>query len=92
MYIYFIVEPILSNITWSTIQPIPNNNNLEVIFIKSNEISNDTKLPLVVLPHGGPHVVITPDISLYTTTLVSLGYAVALGILFHVLFIYIYIL
>ncbi|CAG8571800.1 13355_t:CDS:10 [Funneliformis mosseae] len=71
------VEPILSNITWSTIQPVPNNNNLEVIFIRPNEISEGTKLPLLVFPHGGPHSVTTPDIRLYITTLVSLGYAVA---------------
>jgi acylaminoacyl-peptidase len=72
----------LSKVTWSLIQPISDNNNLEVIHIKPNEISEHKKPPLIVLPHGGPHGVITTEISLYVTTLVSLGYVVAIGILY----------
>ncbi|GBC00833.1 hypothetical protein RclHR1_03990010 [Rhizophagus clarus] len=72
------VEPILSKVAWSIIQPIPDNNNLEVIYVRPNEVSNHKKPPLIVLPHGGPHGVITTDISLYTATLASLGYAIAL--------------
>ncbi|RIA82999.1 Alpha/Beta hydrolase protein [Glomus cerebriforme] len=72
------VNPILSKITWSIIKPIPKNDNLEVIFIKPNETSKDEKPPLIVLPHGGPHGVITTDISLYNATFISLGYTIAI--------------
>ncbi|RGB38280.1 Alpha/Beta hydrolase protein [Rhizophagus diaphanus] len=72
------VEPNLSKITWSIIQPIPDNKNLEVIYVKPNETSEHKKPPLIVCPHGGPHGVITADISITVTTLISLGYVVAM--------------
>lgn len=80
IYVFCIVEPILSKITWSIIQPIPDNKNLEVIYVKPTETFEHKKPPLIVYPHGGPHGVITADISLYITTLISLGYVVAIGI------------
>ena len=82
---FYVVEPNLSKVTWSFIRPIPNNNNLEVIFLRPKETSKDEKPPLVVIPHGGPHSMVTTNISLTYTTLVSLGYAVAAGILQYVI-------
>nr|CAG8641211.1 889_t:CDS:10 [Entrophospora candida] len=72
------VEPILSNISWSIIQPDETNPNLELIYLKPKNVTND-KIPLIVVPHGGPHSVSVLGVDLYNTILVSLGYAVIKG-------------
>ncbi|CAJ0910216.1 459_t:CDS:10 [Entrophospora sp. SA101] len=72
------VEPILSNISWSIIQPDETNPNLELIYLKPKNVTND-KIPLIVIPHGGPHSVSVLGVDLYNTILVSLGYAVIKG-------------
>jgi len=82
-YYYYLllllVEPILSEISWSIIQPDKANPNLEFIFLKPKNVTSD-KLPLIVVPHGGPHSVSTLGVELYSSVLVSLGYAIIGGI------------
>lgn len=39
-------------------------------------VKGDTKPPLVVFPHGGPHVAFTSEFSLYTACLCKLGFSI----------------
>jgi len=45
-------------------------------------VKGDTKPPLIVFPHGGPHVAFTSEFSLYTACLCKLGFSILNGKVF----------
>lgn len=42
-------------------------------------LKEDTKAPLIVFPHGGPHVAFTSEFALYSACLCKLGFSVLNG-------------
>jgi acylaminoacyl-peptidase len=80
--------------SWSIINKIPGQlESLEAILVephKSNSAAQQNtavsgvKPPLVIFPHGGPHSGFAAEFSVLSLVLVSLGFAVACGKLFHI--------
>ncbi|CAN9515559.1 unnamed protein product [Ophioblennius macclurei] len=77
----------LPDIDWQimTFNPPPDQDNsqypgldFEALLIKPKEVKEDVKLPLVVIPHGGPHSVIVADWLLSCSVLCRMGFAVLL--------------
>uniref|UniRef100_A0A672IT22 Acylamino-acid-releasing enzyme n=1 Tax=Salarias fasciatus TaxID=181472 RepID=A0A672IT22_SALFA len=50
----------------------------EALLIKPKEVKDDVKLPLIVIPHGGPHSVIAADWLMSCSVLCRMGFAVLL--------------
>uniref|UniRef100_A0A3Q3BLE7 Acylamino-acid-releasing enzyme n=1 Tax=Kryptolebias marmoratus TaxID=37003 RepID=A0A3Q3BLE7_KRYMA len=48
----------------------------EGLLLKPKEVKGDTKLPLIVIPHGGPHTVIVAEWLLSPSVLCRMGFAV----------------
>ncbi|XP_013924465.1 PREDICTED: acylamino-acid-releasing enzyme-like [Thamnophis sirtalis] len=77
----------IQGISWDVhiLQPSPDQDNpqyrgldFEAILLKPTQVAEQTKLPLVVSPHGGPHSVFTTTWMLYPAVLCRMGFAVLL--------------
>ncbi|XP_058023212.1 acylamino-acid-releasing enzyme-like isoform X1 [Ahaetulla prasina] len=77
----------IQGINWDVhiLQPSPDQDNpqyrgldFEAILLKPTQVPEQTKLPLVVSPHGGPHSVFTTTWMLYPAVLCRMGFAVLL--------------
>uniref|UniRef100_A0A8C6X6Q2 acylaminoacyl-peptidase n=1 Tax=Naja naja TaxID=35670 RepID=A0A8C6X6Q2_NAJNA len=77
----------IQGISWDVhiLQPSPEQDNpqyrgldFEAILLKPTQVPEQTKLPLVVSPHGGPHSVFTTTWMLYPAVLCRMGFAVLL--------------
>ena len=51
----------------------------EAIFLKPTIEAGDKKPPLIVYPHGGPHVVFPAEFLLYSSCFCKLGFSVLHG-------------
>ena len=58
--------------------PIEFKDEYEAVLMKPT-LKKDTKPPLIVFPHGGPHVAFTSDFSLYSACLCKLGFSILNG-------------
>ncbi|XP_012681629.1 acylamino-acid-releasing enzyme [Clupea harengus] len=76
-----------SDIDWKvlTFNPPPGQENdqypgldFEALLLKPKESKEGVKLPLIVIPHGGPHSVITADWLLSTAVFCKMGFALLL--------------
>uniref|UniRef100_A0A8C7Z3Y1 acylaminoacyl-peptidase n=1 Tax=Oryzias sinensis TaxID=183150 RepID=A0A8C7Z3Y1_9TELE len=77
----------LPDIGWQimTFTPPPEHDNsqypgldFEALLIKPKEVKAEGNLPLIVIPHGGPHSVIVAEWILSSSVLCSMGFAVLL--------------
>ncbi|XP_068194181.1 acylamino-acid-releasing enzyme [Antennarius striatus] len=77
----------LSDIDWQilTFTPPPDQDNsqypglhFEALLIKPKEVKDGVRLPLVVIPHGGPHSVVIAEWILSSSVLCRMGFAVLL--------------
>ncbi|XP_075901966.1 acylamino-acid-releasing enzyme-like isoform X2 [Nelusetta ayraudi] len=77
----------LPDIEWQivTFTPPPEQQNtqypdldFEALVVQPKEVKDGVKLPLVVIPHGGPHSVFVADWLLSSSVLVRMGFAVLL--------------
>uniref|UniRef100_A0A8C1JAK5 Acylamino-acid-releasing enzyme n=1 Tax=Cyprinus carpio TaxID=7962 RepID=A0A8C1JAK5_CYPCA len=77
-----------ADISWQTLNfsPPPEEDNSQypgldfnAILLKPKEMTAGSKLPLVVMPHGGPHSVLVSEWILSTAVLCKMGFSVLLG-------------
>ncbi|XP_039903898.1 acylamino-acid-releasing enzyme isoform X2 [Simochromis diagramma] len=80
-------SPTLPEIDWKilTFTPPPDQDNsqypgldFDALLIKPKEVKDGVKLPLIVIPHGGPHSVIVAEWGLSVAVLCKMGFAVLL--------------
>uniref|UniRef100_I3K3E5 Acylamino-acid-releasing enzyme n=1 Tax=Oreochromis niloticus TaxID=8128 RepID=I3K3E5_ORENI len=80
-------SPTLPEIDWKilTFTPPPEQDNsqypgldFDALLIKPKEVKDGVKLPLIVIPHGGPHSVIVAEWGLSVAVLCKMGFAVLL--------------
>lgn len=80
-------SPTLPEIDWKilTFTPPPEQDNsqysgldFDALLIKPKEVNDGVKLPLIVIPHGGPHSVIVAEWGLSVAVLCKMGFAVLL--------------
>uniref|UniRef100_A0A672R8Q8 acylaminoacyl-peptidase n=1 Tax=Sinocyclocheilus grahami TaxID=75366 RepID=A0A672R8Q8_SINGR len=76
------------DISWQTLNfsPPPEEDNSQypgldfnAILLKPKEMTAGSKLPLIVMPHGGPHSVLVSEWFLSTAVLCKMGFSVLLG-------------
>uniref|UniRef100_A0A673KGD9 Acylamino-acid-releasing enzyme n=1 Tax=Sinocyclocheilus rhinocerous TaxID=307959 RepID=A0A673KGD9_9TELE len=77
-----------ADISWQTLNfsPPPEEDNSQypgldfnAILLKPKEMTAGSKLPLIVMPHGGPHSVLVSEWFLSTAVLCKMGFCVLLG-------------
>lgn len=80
-YDNFVVNPINSNHTLKELEAglessvLELNSRVHIVLLKPRLISE--KIPLIIVPHGGPNSVYSVDYVLYPIMLAKMGYAVA---------------
>ncbi|XP_051526113.1 acylamino-acid-releasing enzyme isoform X2 [Myxocyprinus asiaticus] len=76
-----------TDISWQTVNfsPPPEQDNsqysgldFDAVLLKPKEMMAGTKLPLIVMPHGGPHSVLVSEWLLSTAVLCKMGFSVLL--------------
>ncbi|KAL1269143.1 hypothetical protein QQF64_031432 [Cirrhinus molitorella] len=77
-----------ADISWQTLNfsPPPEEDNRQypgldfnAILLKPTEVTTGGKLPLIVMPHGGPHSVLVSEWYLSTAVLCKMGFSILLG-------------
>ena len=75
-------QQFLDGLNWELLNFDPSDGSglpYEAIFLSPKTTPTATPPPLVVLPHGGPHVLFSTEFYVWSTCLAALGFACLLG-------------